>query len=112
MPRSPASRLRLRARSGKTDAVLSGYQNQGGRSAPPRLRFRWAAASLIALLITGACGPSVQSIYEGNVRFEHCYRLDLEVDTAPSHRRACWSEWLRMEPHGPPRERLGHGARR
>jgi len=76
------------------------------------LRFHWAAASLIALLITGACGPSVQSIYEGNVRFEHCYRLDLEVDTAPSHRHACWSEWLNVYTYGQPRDRIEYARRR
>ena len=112
MPRLLASGLRLQARSGKTGAVLSGSQNQGKRQAPPPLRFRWATASLIALLVTGACGPSVQSIYEGNVRFEHCYRLDLEVDTAPTHRRACWSEWLNMYTYGQPRDRIEYARKR
>src|SRR4051812_7439067 len=112
MPRSRASSLRLRARSGKTGSVLSGSQNEGGRSATPRLHFGWPVASLCALLITGACGPSVQSIYEGNVRFEHCYRLDLEVDTAPTHRRACWSEWLNLYTYGQPRDRIEYARRR
>ena len=38
------------------------------------------AALLFGLGLGAACGPSVQSIHEGNVRFEHCYRLDLELD--------------------------------
>jgi len=109
---SPCSGLRLPALSGKTGAVLSGFQNQGGRKAPPPLRFRWLVLGLIALLIACACGPSVQSIYEGNVRFEHCYRLDLEVDTAPTHRRACWSEWLGMYTYGQPRDRIEYARRR
>jgi len=109
---SPCSGLRLPALSGKTGAVLSGFQNQGGRKAPPPLRFRWLVLGLIALLIACACGPSVQSIYEGNVRFEHCYRLDLEVDTAPTHRRACWSEWLSMYTYGQPRDRIEYARRR
>ena len=59
-----------------------------------------------------ACGPSVQSIYEGNVRFEHCYRLDLEVDTAPTHRQACWNEWLALYTYGQPRDRIEYARRR
>jgi len=119
MPRSPPSGLRLQARSGKTGAVLSGLLNQGGRftprSGPSPLRFRWLVVAAVALAAFGAavaCGPSVQSIYEGNVRFEHCYRLDLEVDTAPTHRRACWSEWLNLYTYGQPRDRIEYARRR
>jgi hypothetical protein len=54
----------------------------------------------------------VQSIYEGNVRFEHCYRLDLEVDTAPTHRQACWKEWLSLYTYGQPRDRIEYARRR
>jgi len=96
--------------------VLSGSQNQGGRLTPrfrpPPLRFRWAVVSLLLLLAVGACGASAQSIYEGNVRFEHCYRLDLEVDTAPTHRHACWSEWLNLYTYGQPRDRIEYARRR
>jgi len=67
---------------------------------------------LSALLAAAACGPSVQSIYEGNVRFEHCYRLDLEVDTAPTHRHACWTEWLHTYTYGQPRDRIEYARRR
>jgi hypothetical protein len=70
-------------------------------------------AALSALTVAGfACGPSVQSIYEGNVRFEHCYRLDLEVDTAPTHREACWKEWLDTYTYGQPRDRIEYAHRR
>ncbi len=92
--------------------MLSGFQNECGGKAPPPLRFRWPVLALLALLAAGACGPSVQSIYEGNVRFEHCYRLDLEVDTAPTHRRACWTEWLSMYTYGQPRDRIEYARRR
>ena len=69
-------------------------------------------SALIAVLVVVACGPSVQSIYEGNVRFEHCYRLDLEVDTAPTHREACWKEWLNVYTYGQPRDRIEYARRR
>ena len=92
--------------------MLSGFQNERGNEAPLPLRFRRPILGLMALLAIGACGPSVQSIYEGNVRFEHCYRLDLEVDTAPTHRRACWTEWLGMYTYGQPRDRIEYARRR
>ena len=92
--------------------MLSGYQNESGRSVPRPPYFRQLAVALGALLIAGACGPSVQSIYEGNVRFEHCYRLDLEVDTAPTHREACWKEWLGLYTYGQPRDRIEYARRR
>ncbi|MET0793596.1 MAG: hypothetical protein ABW061_18900, partial [Polyangiaceae bacterium] len=71
-----------------------------------------AAALVLGPFATLSCGPSVQSIYEGNVRFEHCYRLDLEVDTAPTHREACWKEWLGMYTYGQPRDRIEYARRR
>ena len=92
--------------------MLSGLQNERALEAPPPLRFRSAIVMLSAFIAAGACGPSVQSIYEGNVRFEHCYRLDLEVDTAPTHRRACWTEWLGMYTYGQPRDRIEYARRR
>jgi len=54
----------------------------------------------------------VQSIYEGNVRFEHCYRLDLDLDIAPSHREACWKQWLKAYTYGQPRDRIEYARRR
>jgi len=59
-----------------------------------------------------ACGPSVQSIYEGNVRFEHCYRLDLDREIAPSHREACWREWSETYAYGQTRDRIEYARRR
>jgi hypothetical protein len=59
-----------------------------------------------------ACGPSVQSIYEGDVRFEHCYRLDLDLNIAPSHREMCWKQWLTSYTYGQPRDRIEYARRR
>ncbi len=64
------------------------------------------------LLLLASCGPSVQSIYEGNVRFEHCYRLDLELEVASSHRQACWTSWLDRYTYGQPRDRIEYARRR
>lgn len=59
-----------------------------------------------------ACGPSVSSIYEGNIRFEHCYRLDLDPNIASTHREACWREWTGRYTYGQTRDRLDYARRR
>ncbi|MEO8901921.1 MAG: hypothetical protein ABI488_08650 [Polyangiaceae bacterium] len=90
----------------------SAFPNEN-RPTARRVVFWRSTAALAAFALAGfACGPSVQSIYEGNVRFEHCYRLDLEVDTAPTHREACWKEWLGMYTYGQPRDRIEYARRR
>jgi hypothetical protein len=78
------------------------------------LRFpaRSLALGLAASAFVQACGPSVQTIYEGNVRFEHCYRLDLDVNKAPTHRHACWKEWLAAYTYAQPRDRIEYARLR
>ncbi|HEX2874465.1 MAG TPA: hypothetical protein VHP33_24595 [Polyangiaceae bacterium] len=71
-----------------------------------------AAALLLGPALVTSCGPSAQSIYEGDVRFEHCYRLDLELDVASSHRQACWTTWLDRYTYGQSRDRLEYARRR
>lgn len=70
------------------------------------------ALLLAALAAVCSCGPSVQSIYEGSVRFEHCYRLDLEQDVATSHRQACWTAWIERYTYGQSRDRQEYARRR
>ncbi len=89
------------------------------RLRPPRSartgRRRSLAPALVlgaALAVAFACGPSVQSIHEGSVRFEHCYRLDLDLDIAPGHREACWKEWLASYTYGQTRDRIDYARRR
>lgn len=69
-------------------------------------------STILLLAFAFGCGPSVQSIYEGNVRFEHCYRLDLELEVASSHRQACWTSWLDRYTYGQPRDRIEYARRR
>lgn len=73
---------------------------------------RLLALGFAAVAAAAGCGPSVQSIYEGSVRFEHCYRLDLEQDVATSHRQACWTTWLDRYTYGQSRDRLEYARRR
>ena len=70
------------------------------------------AALLLGPALVASCRPSVQSIYEGDVRFEHCYRLDLELDVATTHRQACWTTWLDRYTYGQSRDRLEYARRR
>jgi hypothetical protein len=112
MPACLAFGLRLRASSGKTDAVHSPTEIETARRAPRSQLGRSLLTAFVVACVSDACGPSVQSIYEGNVRFEHCYRLDLEVDAAPTHREACWKEWLGMYTYGQPRDRIEYARRR
>jgi hypothetical protein len=65
-----------------------------------------------AMLWTLSCGPSVQSIHEGNVRFEHCYRLDADRQIASSHRQACWSDWVERYTYGQSGDRIEYAKRR
>ena len=58
------------------------------------------------------CGPGMQSVYEGNVRFEHCYRLDLDPNVAPTHRKACWEQWVTTYSYGQTRDKLEYAKRR
>lgn len=58
------------------------------------------------------CGASYQSIYEGDVRFEHCYRLDNDVRVATHERLACWSDWSARHTAGQTRDRVEYGRAR
>ncbi|HEY5958341.1 MAG TPA: hypothetical protein VIV60_17375 [Polyangiaceae bacterium] len=69
-------------------------------------------ASTSGAIATTACGPSVQFIYESNIRFEHCYRLDFDEQIAPPHRRACWAEWLSLYSAKQTQDRVEYAQRR
>jgi hypothetical protein len=71
----------------------------------------WQAAMLVAL--GGAsCGPSFEAVHEGNVRFEHCYRLDHDEEIASSHRDYCWTQWVQVYTYGQPQDRVEYAKRR
>ncbi len=62
--------------------------------------------------ILAGCGPSVQVMHEASVRFEHCYRLDLDPEIAVSHRLACWREWRDVYSVEQTRDRREHAEDR
>jgi hypothetical protein len=73
------------------------------------LRSAWVVAGALA---AAACGTGAQSIYEGNVRFEHCARLDLDKNIAPTHREMCWREWLSTYSYRQTDDRIEHAKAR
>jgi hypothetical protein len=69
--------------------------------------------AIIALLTAAtACGASIQALYEGDVRFEHCMALDSRADAKPTLRRACWEEWVQFYTFGQTRDRVEYARLR
>jgi hypothetical protein len=69
-------------------------------------------AAPLALVLLPACGPSLTTVHEGSVRFEHCYRLDLESSATRQQRNDCWSLWLASYTYGQSRDRIDYARRR
>jgi hypothetical protein len=89
---------------------LQEAMNQGKiAGSMPVLRF---LAAVLLVLGTTRCGPSVAAVYEGKVRFEHCYRLDLDPNISLTHREACWREWTERYTYGQTGDRLDYARRR
>jgi hypothetical protein len=81
------------------------------RSGARRLRAALAAAFALGVGSI-SCGASIQAVYEGNVRFEHCMALDSRNDVKPTIRRACWEEWVRFYTFGQTRDRVEYARLR
>ena len=82
---------------------------------PLRLRFAAAlACAAAAASCVGAlsCGASIQALYEGDVRFEHCMALDARPDVKPTIRRTCWEEWVQFYTYGQTRDRIDYARLR
>jgi hypothetical protein len=58
-----------------------------------------------------ACGPSFQAVYEGDVRFEHCYALD-QGPASPDAKKECWRGWLHDYTYGQSRDRVEYAGLR
>jgi hypothetical protein len=69
-------------------------------------------AALFLLTAATACGASIQAVYEGDVRFEHCMALDSRADAKPTLRRACWEEWAQFYTFGQTRDRVEYAKLR
>lgn len=82
--------------------------------APTMLR-GWQAFSILAASVAtsvAACGSSFQSVYEGDVRFEHCYRLDEESAVPAAQKLSCWEDWAARNSQGQTRDRAEYARMR
>jgi hypothetical protein len=80
-----------------------------------RPSFRLVRAPLAGVLAAGlllGCGASINALYEGDVRFEHCMALDSRSDVKPTIRRACWEEWTQFYTFGQTRDRVDYARMR
>ncbi|HTQ03938.1 MAG TPA: hypothetical protein VMI54_08770 [Polyangiaceae bacterium] len=64
------------------------------------------------VLLANACGPSLTTVHEGTVRFEHCYRVDLQPEVPANQRRSCWYNWVTSYTLGQPRDRIEYAESR
>ena len=71
-----------------------------------------ALSALLVGLGAFACGPSLNTVHEGAVRFEHCYGVDLNEQASHAQRRACWNLWVSSYTVGQPRDRIEYAQRR
>lgn len=70
-----------------------------------------AGGLLLAGVVVG-CGPGLHMMHESNLRFEHCYRLDMDPKIAPSHREHCWRDWTETYAYGQVLDRIEYARRR
>jgi hypothetical protein len=71
--------------------------------------------SLRRLLILApllACGPSFHAIHEGNARFEHCYALEENPQSAMREKADCWRDWSEHYTYGQTRDRIQYATAR
>ncbi|WP_437875661.1 hypothetical protein [Sorangium sp. So ce513] len=76
------------------------------------MRFRIPLYLAAASVTATACGASINAVYEGDVRFEHCMALDSMPEIKPTLRRACWDEWLQFYTFGQTRDRVEYATLR
>jgi hypothetical protein len=57
------------------------------------------------------CGPSFQTIYENDARFEHCYALD-ESGVSLDQKSKCWDDWKAHHTFGQTRDRVDYAQAR
>jgi hypothetical protein len=85
-------------------------------SAPPgpakRRVFPVLWRGILTQVVLLGCGPSFETIQEGDLRFAHCDRLDLDRHISASHRLHCWREWQRVYTYGQTRDRVEYAKRR
>jgi hypothetical protein len=70
----------------------------------------WSSV-VLGLTAVAGCGPSFQAVYECDVRFEHCYAVDMgpgDVDA----KKECWRVWLHDYTYGQSSDRIEYAGSR
>jgi hypothetical protein len=70
------------------------------------------AGTYALLAVTTACSLTYQSLYEGDVIFEHCYRLDEEKQVSALEKQRCWHDWSQKHTYGQARDRVEYALGR
>jgi hypothetical protein len=65
-----------------------------------------------AAALSTACSLTYQSLYEGDARFEHCYRIDEEKQIPPHEKQRCWHDWNAKHTYGQSRDRIEYAMAR
>lgn len=106
----------MRIGPGSERVGIGGHGDGGSRLRPVETPYHARIAVVLGTVAIGcsvaACGASYQAIYEGEVRFEHCYRLDEESVGPPGQRRECWREWSQYYTYGQTRDRIEYALMR
>jgi hypothetical protein len=66
----------------------------------------------LAFVAAGACGPSYQTIYENDARFEHCYAIDDSATSSLDQKAKCWKDWKEHHTFGQTRDRVEYAQSR
>src|SRR4051812_17377322 len=59
-----------------------------------------------------SCGASINAVYEGDVRFEHCMAIDAQPGELAESRKTCWDEWVKYYTFGQTRDRVDYARLR
>ena len=74
--------------------------------------FRFVVLGLVSAAGFAACAPSYQAVYEGNVRFEHCYALEENQQRPLLEKSQCWRDWSEHYTFGQTRDRVQYAISR
>lgn len=78
----------------------------------PLSRPFFLAMSALLSVVGSGCGASMDAMYEGEVRFEHCMALDARPQVSARERRRCWRDWLAYYTYGQSKDRVDHAQSR
>jgi hypothetical protein len=76
------------------------------------MRGAWISCVASATLALLGCGPSLKTLVESDMRFEHCYRIDEDGRVPLDQKRACWSDWNARYSRGQDRSRVAYAKDR